>query len=248
MSLMTYQRPVAVQTADLTKRYGDHVALSKVSVTVPAGSVTGLIGPQRSGKTTMLNLLTGLARPTSGDAELLGCPLRLRPRAAAFRVGAMVDPMGFYPTLSGQRNLDLLCVLGGLEASEASRWIDHLELTSVAGQPFRSYSQGTRQRLAIASALLGAPDLIILDEPANGLDVDGVRLLNQIVRTQAESGAAVLLTTHLLLQAEQVCDRLIMLAAGSCVYEGNTADFTDKYGPLADAESLEDLFLRLLGG
>jgi ABC-2 type transport system ATP-binding protein len=224
------------------------MALSKVSVTVPAGSVTGLLGPQRSGKTTMLNLLTGLASSTSGDATLQGRPVTAHAREGTFRVGAMVDPMGFYPALSGRRNLDLLCVLRGLDREEGARWIEHMELGSVAHEPYRSYSQGTRQRLAIATALLGSPDLIILDEPANALDADGVRLLNRTVQSQAKRGASVLMTTHLLLQAEQLCDRLVLLAAGSCVYQGTMADFTDKYGGLADSESMEDLFLRILGG
>lgn len=247
MSQKTCQLPASVWTADLTKTYGNVVALDGVSITAPRGTITGILGPQRSGKTTLLNVLAGLARPTSGDATLQGTPVSARGYGGSPRVGALVDPYGFYPSLSGRRNLELLCLLGRMERGHASDWIDRLELTEVADQPYRTYSRGTRQRLGIASALLGSPALILLDEPANGLDPDGIWLLNQVLRSEATRGASVLMATHLLLQAEQVCDRLILLASGECVYQGTMRDFSERHGGLADAENLDDVFFRLLG-
>ncbi|MCD0447446.1 ATP-binding cassette domain-containing protein [Glycomyces sp. A-F 0318] len=209
---------LAVRTVGLEKRYGERVAVEALDLAVPTGRVTGFVGPNGAGKTTTIRMLLGLIRPTSGTGEVLGRPLD-RPAAYLERVGALVDGPAFYPRLSGRANLAVLERLagtrGGIERA--------LELTGIddrADDPVGSYSLGMRQRLALAAALLGDPELVVLDEPANGLDPAGIREIRTLLRRLADDGVTVFVSSHQLAELEHVSDHLVLLRAGALVYQG----------------------------
>ncbi|WP_165968926.1 ABC transporter ATP-binding protein [Actinomadura sp. KC06] len=223
----------AITTERLSKRYpATGTALAEVSVTVPSGSRTALLGPQRSGKTTLLNLLAGLAAPTSGSFRVTG------------RIRGIVHPYGFYPWLTGRQNLTMLCRLAGTDAAEADGCLERLRIETVADQRYGTYSLGTKQRLAIAASLLGDPAVLLLDEPSNGLDQAGADLLEEILAERAGQGTTILMTTHHLRDAERGCDHAILLDAGACVYQGTMGGLLAR-GAEATGDRLERVFLRL---
>ena len=206
----------------LTKRFGSTVAVSEVDLGVPVGQVYGFLGPNGAGKTTTIRMLLGLITPTAGHVELLG--RRLPNPQAVSRTGSMIEEPVFYPWLTGRQNLQVIAWEGGgCPVTELSRVLDASGLSDVAGRKVRAYSQGMRQRLGLAAAMLGRPPLLIIDEPTNGLDPAGIREVRCLLRELACSGTAVFMSSHLLAEVEQVCDRVAVIVRGRVVEEGPPA-------------------------
>jgi ABC-2 type transport system ATP-binding protein len=195
-----------VVTRGLTKRYGERIAVDAVGLTVRRGETYGFLGPNGAGKTTTLRMLLGLVRPTSGSATVLGrapgAPARLA------RIGALIEGPGFYPYLSGRENLRVPARYRSLGDVPVEAALERVDLTGRSGDRYRAYSLGMKQRLGVAAALLGEPELLILDEPANGLDPAGMADMRDLIRTLSDQGQTVMLSSHLLGEVEQVCDRV----------------------------------------
>jgi ABC-2 type transport system ATP-binding protein len=237
-----------VVTRGLTKRYGPRPAVDGVSLSVRRGEVYGFLGPNGAGKTTTLRMLLGLIRPTAGTATVLGEPPGSP--AALRRVGSLVEGPGFYPYLSGRENLRVLGRYTGLGDVAVEAALAQVDLTARAGDAYRSYSLGMKQRLGVAAALLGQPELLILDEPTNGLDPAGMADMRDLIRALAEQGQTVMLSSHLLGEVEQICDRVGVIVAGRLRAEGSVAELRGgaslvlRVAPLPDAARLAG---RLLG-
>jgi ABC-type multidrug transport system ATPase subunit len=216
---MTVERDLVVETADLTKRYGEVVAVDRLSLRVPRGGVFGFLGPNGSGKTTTMGMLLGLVHPTSGEARLFGDPAR-HP-ATLRRVGAMVETPTFYPYLSGRDNLRYFQgVRRRGSRADIDRLLQLVDLGKRADSKFSTYSLGMKQRLGIASALLGDPELVFLDEPTNGLDPAGVVEVRQLIRELGTGQRTVILSSHLLAETELVCDNVAVLSRGKLIAQG----------------------------
>jgi ABC-2 type transport system ATP-binding protein len=211
-----------VVTEALTKRYGERLAVNDVSLTVRRGEVYGFLGPNGAGKTTTLRMLLGLVRPTSGAARVLGHEPGF-PLAMA-RLGALVEGPGFYPYLSGRDNLRVLARYRGLDGTDVETALDRVDLRERGGDRFKSYSMGMKQRLGVASALLGDPELLVLDEPTNGLDPAGMADMRRLIVELAGHGQTVLLSSHLLNEVEEICDRVGVISAGRLLTESTVAD------------------------
>ncbi|MGH3749102.1 MAG: ABC transporter ATP-binding protein, partial [Micromonosporaceae bacterium] len=214
--------PIVV-TDQLTKRYGARVAVDRVSLTVRRGEVYGFLGPNGAGKTTTLRMLLGLARRSGGSATVLGA----QPGTAALmrRIGALVEGPGFYPYLSGRDNLRVLARYKRLPDTAVAEALETVDLTDRSKDKFKSYSLGMKQRLGVAGALLGRPDLLILDEPTNGLDPAGMVDMRRLIRQLAQDGQTVMLSSHLLTEVQQICDRVGVIAHGRLVAESTVDEF-----------------------
>jgi ABC-2 type transport system ATP-binding protein len=193
------------------------VAVDRLGLTVPEGGVFGLLGPNGSGKTTTIRCLLGLARPTAGRIRLLGATLPGGLAGVVGSVGAVVDSAAFLPTMSGRAQLHLLARVARVPLSRADDALEQLGLASRAGDPVRRYSLGMRQRLGLAAALLKDPALLVLDEPANGLDPAGMKDVRELLRRLASEGRTVFLSSHLLAEVEQTCDTVAILKEGRCI-------------------------------
>ncbi len=222
-----------VRTRQLTKRFGHQVAVDAVDLTVPAGSVYGFLGPNGSGKTTTIRMLLGLISPTSGEVDLLGSPMAGAGRGSDVsvlrRVGALVEGPAFHPYLSGRANLRRLEAADPYADARTSGHrvdaaLDRVGLLTAARKRYRAYSLGMRQRLAIASALLVPRDLLVLDEPTNGLDPQGTREVRHLVSELAADGTTVLVSSHLLSEVEQMCSHVGVMDAGRLVAQQTLAD------------------------
>ena len=206
----------------LTKHYGRVAAVDDISFEVPKGEILGFLGPNGAGKTTTIRMLLGLIGPSAGRIELLG--RRLPDPKAVARVGSMIEEPAFYPWMTGRQNLRVLAAAGGgCAASEVTRVLSLAGLGDVAARKVKAYSQGMRQRLGIAAAILGRPPLLIIDEPTNGLDPAGIREIRLLLRDLAADGTTVFLSSHLLAEVEQVCDRVAVIVGGRLVDEGTPA-------------------------
>jgi len=213
-----------IECHGLTKRYRGATALAGLDLTVEAGQVFGFLGPNGAGKTTTLRILLGLVTATSGQAWLNG--KQVPDPTGLAHVGAMIEEPAFYPWLTGRSNLDLLALSGArLQArgEELAAALDRVGLTGVADRKVKGYSQGMRQRLGLAAALLRRPGLLLLDEPANGMDPAGIREFRTLLRSLASDGTTVFLSSHLLAEVEQVCDQVAVLQAGRLVDQGPAA-------------------------
>ncbi|MFD7311575.1 ABC transporter ATP-binding protein [Promicromonospora sp. NPDC059942] len=213
---------LVLRTDALTKRYGDRTAVDRVSMTVRRGEVYGFLGHNGAGKTTTLRMVLGLVRPTAGRATVLGHPAG-RPGVTA-RVGALVEGPGFYPYLSGRDNLRVLARYQHLPRTEVERVLDQVDLTGRGGDAYKGYSLGMKQRLGVAAALLGDPELVILDEPTNGLDPAGMADMRALVVSLARGGRTVLLSSHLLAEVQEICDRVGIIDHGRLLREARVAD------------------------
>jgi len=214
----------AVSVHGLTKRYGRRAVVDGLDLELPSGVVAGFIGPNGAGKTTTMAMLLGLVRPSAGDGTVLGDPLD-DPAAFLPRVGAMIESPAFYPALTGRQNLRMFATVGRLPEARIAALLDVVRLDERSDDPYRTYSLGMKQRLGIAAAMLGDPALLILDEPANGLDPQGVREMRELIGSLAHRGRTVLVSSHDLSELEQVCDWLVLIEAGRIVYQGRTVDF-----------------------
>ncbi|MBA2569872.1 MAG: ATP-binding cassette domain-containing protein, partial [Chloroflexi bacterium] len=187
---------MAVMTRGLIKRYGSRVALAGLDLNVPRGTVYGFLGPNGSGKTTTLRLLVGLMRPNAGTIELLGEPYQWRDRRRIFRVGALIETPAFYPYLSGRENLRVFAAVGApTPASRIGEVLEYVGLSERARDKVKTYSLGMKQRLGIAAALLSDPELLLLDEPANGLDPAGIVAMRETLRYLTSQGKTVLISS-----------------------------------------------------
>jgi ABC-2 type transport system ATP-binding protein len=213
-----------VEVRGLVKRYGDLTAVAGVDLTVNAGDVYGYLGPNGAGKTTSLRMMLGLIRPTSGTVRLFGRD-PLESVDALQGVAGFVEAPTFYPYLTGRRNLELLAAFDGVgAASRIDAALEAVELSDRARDRVGGYSHGMRQRLGIAAALLRDPKLLLLDEPATGLDPAGMRDMRLLIRRLAGEGITVLLSSHLLAEVEDVCNRVAIVRSGAIVYEGEIAE------------------------
>ncbi len=238
-----------LETDRLTRRYGDRLAVDAVSMAVRPREVYGFLGPNGAGKTTMLRMLLGLVRPTSGRASVLGHPPGSP--AALAGVGALVESPGFFPYLSGRDNLRVLARHARLDDVAVEAALEQVDLTDRASEPFRSYSLGMKQRLGVAAALLGNPRLLILDEPTNGLDPAGMADMRELIRALADAGQTVLLSSHLLGEVQQVCDRVGVISRGRLLAERTLAELRETAGLLVRAEPLPraaEVASRMVGG
>jgi ABC-2 type transport system ATP-binding protein len=207
----------------LTKRYGETLAVDDLSFTVESGRVTGFLGPNGSGKTTTMRALIGLIRPTSGRALVLGKPFsELKNPVRA--VGVSLDARDVHPGRTGRSHLRTLAAAAGLPNSRVDEVLDMTELTPARDRRVKGYSMGMRQRLALAAALLGDPRILMLDEPANGLDPQGMRWLRDILVALAAEGRAVLISSHVLSEVEQTVDSVVVIGVGRLVMQGTLSD------------------------
>jgi ABC-2 type transport system ATP-binding protein len=214
---------LAVSTRGLTKRFGHRTVVDHVDIAIPAGSVCGFVGPNGAGKTTTIRMLLGLIRPTEGTGTVLGEPLT-HPARYLHRVGALVEAPAFYPTLSGRANLLVLARLGGIDPRGIDDALERVGLADRSGDAFKRYSLGMKQRLGIAAALLADPSLLVLDEPANGLDPAGIVEVRRLMRSFADDGITVFVSSHQLGEVEQICDHLLMIQEGKLVFQGPVED------------------------
>jgi ABC-2 type transport system ATP-binding protein len=214
-----------LEVRNLTKRYGKTVAVDDLSFSVEAGRVTGFLGPNGSGKTTTMRALLGLLRPTRGEALVEG-----RPPAAMTEplrtIGAALEATAFHPGRSGRNHLRVLAASAGIPTSRVGEVLEMVELSGSADRRVKGYSLGMRQRLALAAALLGEPRILILDEPANGLDPAGMRWLRDLLREQAAGGRTVLISSHLLSEVAQIAEELVVIRKGKLVAQASLAEFT----------------------
>jgi ABC-2 type transport system ATP-binding protein len=220
----------AVVTRGLTKRFGKRLAVDHLDLLIPARSITGFVGPNGAGKTTTIRMLLGLIRPTEGTGTVLGHPLG-RARTYLSRVGALIEGPTFYPALSGRENLMVLARLGGLSKRRVDTVLQRVGLAARGSDPFRTYSLGMRQRLGIAAALLPAPDLLVLDEPTNGLDPHGIAEIRAMLRSFADDGMTVFVSSHLLAEIQQICEHLVVIEAGRLLFQGGVDDLLAARAP-----------------
>jgi ABC-2 type transport system ATP-binding protein len=236
--------PLAIRTTGLTRRFGDHIAVNEVSLEVPQGAVYGFLGPNGSGKTTTIRLLLGLMSAHGGAVELLGGPM---PRMAASvlpRIGSLVEGPAFYPYLSGQANLQRLDSFDATTDPRTSKArvagaLDRVGLSAAARKNYRRYSLGMKQRLGLAAALLRPRDLLILDEPTNGLDPQGTREVRSLVRELAADGATVLVSSHLLAEIEQVASHVGIMSAGRLLRQGTLTEVLSEATAVLRIETTE---------
>ncbi len=215
-------RDLAVRASGLTKRFGDRTVVDALELAIPRGSVCGFVGPNGAGKTTTIRMLLGLIQPSAGSGTVLGGDLG-EPQSYLHKVGALIESPAFYPQLSGKNNLLALARLAHIDATTIPDVLDRVGLLQRADDLYRSYSLGMKQRLGIAAALLAAPELLILDEPTNGLDPAGIVEMRDLIRSLADEGMTVFVSSHLLSEIEHICDRLIMISDGKTVFQGEVA-------------------------
>ena len=209
----------AITVEGLTKRYGDLAAVDDLSFSVRRGAVTGFLGPNGAGKTTALKAIVGIARPTAGRALIHGTPVEAA-RPDARRLGVYIEPTGAHPGRSARNHLRSLAALADLPAGRVDDVLGIVGLEEAARRRVGTYSTGMRQRLGLASALLGDPDILVLDEPLNGLDPQGIRWLRTFLRERAAAGGTVLLSSHVLTEAAQTVDDVVVINRGRLIFEG----------------------------
>ena len=227
----------AISVTDLSKRYDDRLAVSHINFEVPLGTVCGFVGPNGSGKTTTMRMLLGLITPTTGKAHILGEPIE-HPEKYLSQVGAMIEGPAFYPALSGHENLMVLAKLGGFPTNRVQLLLEKVGLGDRAKSKYKTYSLGMKQRLGIAAALLPQPKLLMLDEPTNGLDPEGIQEVRALLRDLANNGTTVFVSSHLLSELEIISDHIVMLRKGEVVFAGPIGDLMTQQQPTIIAKSL----------
>jgi ABC-2 type transport system ATP-binding protein len=227
--------------SSLTKRFGDLVAVTDLTFSLERGTVTGFLGPNGAGKTTTLRLLLGLAEPTAGEALVFGRRYSDLPHPVR-RIGAVLESNDFHPGRSGRDHLRALAVAAALPADRVGQVLELVELSQAADRRVKAYSLGMRQRLGLATALLGDPELLVLDEPANGLDPAGIHWLRAFLRNFAEQGGTVLVSSHVLAEIAQTVDQVVIIDRGRLVATLRL----DELG--GHGERLEDAYLELTAG
>ena len=231
-----------IELDGLTKRFRDVLAVDDLTLALKPGRVTGFVGANGAGKTTTIRMILGLTRPTAGRATIDGQPYADIAEPAR-SVGAMVDPHVFHPSRSGRNSLRVIARAARIPERRVDEVLDLVDLSSQAMRRTGGYSTGQRQRLALAAALLGDPATLILDEPGNGLDPQGIHWLRQLIRTKAAEGRTVLVSSHLLAELAQTVDDVVIIDRGRLVTHQSMADLLAR----AQGRSLEDVYLTLTG-
>jgi ABC-type multidrug transport system ATPase subunit len=227
---------LAVATVGLAKRFGRQLAVAGIDLAVPRGAVYGFLGPNGSGKTTTIRMLLGLIQPTSGSQRLLGVSMPAGANAVLPRVGSLVEGPAFYPQLSGRANLARLDAADRTASPRTAparieAALDRVGLLAAAGKRYRAYSLGMKQRLAIAAGLLQPRELMILDEPTNGLDPQGTREVRALIREIAADGTTVFVSSHLLAEVDQICSHAGVMRAGELVFQGTLEEMRGRGEP-----------------
>jgi ABC-2 type transport system ATP-binding protein len=238
-----------IEADGLTKRFGKKVlAVDDVSFSIQPGTITGFLGPNGAGKTTTLRMLVDLVRPTSGRVTILGARYRDLSHPTT-RVGALLDASGFHPGRSGRNALRVVARAAGIGQDRVVAALETVELSDAAGRAVKGYSTGMKQRLALACALLGDPDVLLLDEPANGLDPEGMKWLRGFLRAQAAAGRTVLVSSHVLAEIEQTVDHVLIISKGKLLAQGPIAQLAAGAAVVVrvrspQAQKLEGLLLQ----
>ena len=220
----------SIRTSGLTKDFGDLRAVDSIDMDLPRGGVTGFVGPNGAGKSTTIRMLLGLIRPTSGEGEVLGHSIE-DPSAYLHRVGALIEAPAFYPTLTGAENLRVFASLGGHDRRRISELLERVGLGDRGGDKYKTYSLGMKQRLGIAVALLPDPDLLVLDEPTNGLDPQGIVEIRNLLMELGAGGKTVFVSSHLLAEIQAACDSIVMIDHGGVVFAGTMVDLLSQNSP-----------------
>ena len=246
---------LAIETHGLTRRFGAQSAVAEIDLAVPRGSVFGFLGPNGSGKTTTIRMLLGLIEPTAGESRVLGEPMPVGWRSVLPRVGALVEGPAFSPYLSGAANLMRFDAADRDSARRTRRArvdaaLDRVGLSPAAAKPVKAYSLGMKQRLGLANALLRPRELLVLDEPTNGLDPQGTREVRSLIRSFAADGTTVFVSSHLLAEVEQLCSHVAVMSAGSLVAQGTLdelrgPDATTVSVRTPDADAAQTVFREL---
>ena len=240
----------ALELRSVGKTYGRGVrakrAVEGISLTVRGGEVYGFLGPNGAGKSTTIRMALGLIGPTNGEALLFGRPVADRTGLA--RTGSLVDGGTFYPFLSGRDNLRVLARTQSNRTADIEGVLERVELAKDAGRKFKGYSTGMKQRLGVAAALLNDPDLVILDEPANGLDAAGIGDMRRLIRALAADGKAVFLSSHLLHEVEQICDRVAIVHGGRLLHEATVGEMVGRGQALRIEAEPRDAAIAAIGG
>ena len=223
------------------RRKGHTVAIDGLDLAVPEGGVFGFLGPNGSGKTTTIRCILGLAKATRGSVRLLGRPVPEGLSESVRQIGAIVESPALLPTMSGRDNLALLGAIDRIGARRVDSVLDEVGLSDRADDRVHKYSLGMRQRLALGAALLKDPALLILDEPANGLDPAGIRSVRELLRRMGDEGRTVFVSSHLLAEIQQTCDRVAILSRGRCVTQGTVSEILAASGAVASLVKVDDL-------
>ena len=230
----------AIAISGLVKTYGKQNAVDNLTANIAKGRITGFLGPNGAGKSTALRCLVGLAAPTSGSTTIFEKPYRDLDNPLS-KVGTVLDSRGFHPALTGKQNLKVVAAAAGIPDSRVDEVLEMVELTDAADKKMKNYSLGMKQRLALAGAILGDPEILILDEPANGLDPAGIAWLRKFLRKLAEGGRTILVSSHQLAEMQNTVDDVIIINKGKLIASGSMKEV------IRDG-SLEEAFLALTGG
>jgi ABC-2 type transport system ATP-binding protein len=222
---------LAISAQNLSKKYDSGFAVAEANFEVPLGTICGFVGPNGAGKTTTIRMLLGLISPTSGNAQILGESIA-DPDKYLSRVGAMIEGPAFYPALSGEENLRVLATLGGYPTERVKELIKTVGLEGRGKSKYKTYSLGMKQRLGIAAALLPNPQLLILDEPTNGLDPEGIQEVRDLLKKLASQGTTVFVSSHLLSELELISEYIVMLRKGHVVFAGPMKELLLKQLPV----------------
>ena len=234
-----------ISAENLTKKYGELVAVDHVSFEIPAGAITGFVGPNGAGKTTTIRMLLGLVKPSAGNARILERSIA-EPEAYLPFVGAMIEGPAFYPALSGRENLRVLARLGDFPYERVEELLELVGLADRATSKFKTYSLGMKQRLGIAAALLPNPKVLILDEPVNGLDPAGIHEVRNLLRSLADSGISIFVSSHILSELEVIADYLVVVDHGKVLFQGPTKELLAAHKPRLAVKGSSPTDLRLL--
>ncbi|MFA6613014.1 MAG: ABC transporter ATP-binding protein [Dehalococcoidales bacterium] len=246
---MEHNPDLVVETKNLTKRFGKIIAVDELSIEVFRGEVFGFLGPNGSGKSTTMGMILGLIAPTSGSVSVFGLDVTHHLPDILSRTGALTESTGFYPYLSGYENLRYFArITGGISGSRIEEVLEMVDLKSRANDPFSNYSLGMKQRLGLASALLGDPEFIILDEPTNGLDPAGMKEIRELITLLGQQGKTVFLNSHLLHEVQQVCDRVAIIKKGRVITQGSVKELLNQTHVLQVKTTQTDDAFNLLSG
>ncbi|MCW8196570.1 ATP-binding cassette domain-containing protein [Proteobacteria bacterium 005FR1] len=237
-----------IEVSSLHKRFGKVIAVDEVSFRIDRGEIVGLLGPNGAGKTTTMRVISGLVRATSGSVQVDGIDVMERPQAVQRRLGVMPDGGGLYKRLTARENIAYFGQLQGLPPELLAERIDQLEellgMEQIIDRRVEGFSHGERTKVALARAIVHRPDYVLLDEPTNGLDVLTTRAVRKLLLNLKSEGRAVVLSSHLMHEVSQVCDRVIVVSGGRVVADGSL----DQLRQLSECENLEDAFVRLAYG
>jgi ABC-2 type transport system ATP-binding protein len=220
----------SIRTSGLTKDFGDLRAVDNLSLDLEQGGVIGFVGPNGAGKSTTIRMLLGLVKPTTGEADVLGHSIK-NPSAYLHRVGALIEAPAFYPSLTGEENLQVFTKLGGHDQHRIPEMLHIVDLSDRGGDKYKNYSLGMKQRLGIALALLPDPDLLVLDEPTNGLDPQGIVEIRKLLMELGAGGKTVFVSSHLLAEIQAACDSIVMIDHGGVVFSGTMVDLLSRNSP-----------------